>query len=392
VADIAFGAPEVFGTIDWLEGLKVLEVTTGVAAPLVGRVLGELGAEVVKLESRAKIDVNRARVPRPDDPEGYPASEAFQLLHEANAGKKSITLNLKHPAGKQQFLELLRESDVFIENFAPGWLERLGLSVPEILETAPRLIVLSASGYGQTGPLRTQRAYAPVMTSLAGIEGLIGYADGSVTGACSLALADLNCSFHGVFLVLAALRGLEGTGLGQHIDLSQTEACASLIGEAFAEQQLDLRTPGPRGNAGTDGETWALLPAEGEDRWVGAATDRHRHNADLLDAFARSTTRPPTGELLASLAQHGFEAAPVLTPVEVAADASFGDRGFLQRVEHPLEPIGELVITSIPWHLDGEVPTVAAAAPLLGQDTERYFKARLAPDIYEQYDAEGVFF
>src|ERR1700761_395254 len=137
------------GAVDWLSGLRVLEVTTGVAAPLVGRILGELGADVTKLESRAKIDVNRARVPRPDDPEGFPASEAFQLLHEANAGKRSVTLNLKEAAGKELFLDLLRDFDVFIENFAPGWLDRLGLSPEGILAAAPQLIVLSASGYGQ---------------------------------------------------------------------------------------------------------------------------------------------------------------------------------------------------------------------------------------------------
>src|ERR1700722_397746 len=190
-------APSTAGSpvaaIDWLSGVRVLEVATGGSAPLIGRVLGEPGADVTKLESRAKLDVNRTRVPRPDDPEGFPASEAFQLLHEANAGKRSVTLNLKEPAGKELFLDLLRDVDVFIENFAPGWLDRLGLSPEGILAAAPQLIVLSASGYGQTGPLRAQRAYAPVMTSLAGIEGLIGYGPGDVTGASSLALADLNC-------------------------------------------------------------------------------------------------------------------------------------------------------------------------------------------------------
>jgi crotonobetainyl-CoA:carnitine CoA-transferase CaiB-like acyl-CoA transferase len=381
----------VLGRIDWLDGVKVLEVTTGVAAPLVGRVLGELGADVTKLESRAKLDVNRMRVPRPDDPEGFPAGEAFQLLHEANLGKSSITLNLKEPTGKELFLQLLRDSDVFIENFAPGWLDRLGLSAASILEMAPGLVMLSASGYGQTGPLRSQRAYAPVMTSLAGIEGLIGYADGEVMGACSLALADLNCSFHGVFLVLAALRGRRATGLGQHIDLSQTEACASLIGEAFVEHQLGIGTPTPRGNAGQDGERWALIPSAEEDRWVAAGTDRRRSRHDELIAIEKDPVRPSTAELLRTLQDHGFEAAPVLTPVDVAGDGAFAQRGFLQQVDHPLDMIGRLTVTSLPWHLDGVVPEVSGAAPRLGADNERFYRRHLTTTEFQELEEKGVF-
>ena len=388
-------APSTAGSpvaaIDWLSGVRVLEVATGVSAPLIGRVLGELGADVPKLESRAKLDVNRTRVPRPDDPEGFPASEAFQLLHEANAGKRSVTLNLKEAAGKELFLDLLRDVDVFIENFAPGWLDRLGLSPEGILAAAPQLIVLSASGYGQTGPLRAQRAYAPVMTSLAGIEGLIGYGPGDVTGASSLALADLNCSFYGVFLIAAALHGRRTTGRGQYIDLSQTEAAASLIGEAFVEQQLGIRVPEPRGNTSTDGEHWTLLHLEEDDRWIAAGTNGDRGDSEQPTKLAARLDRPSAAELLRILAEHGFEAAPVLTPDEVATDKHFEARALLQRVTHPLEAIGQLTITSVPWHLDGIVPRISGAAPCLGRDTDDFFGARMPAEDFAKY-AEGKVF
>ena len=389
------GAHAQVGAVNWLSGLRVLEVTTGVAAPLIGRILGELGADVIKLESRAKLDVNRTRVPRPDDPEGFPASEAFQLLHEANAGKRSITLNLKEAAGKELFLELLRDVDVFIENFAPGWLERLGLSPDAILAAAPQLIMLSASGYGQTGPLRTQRAYAPVMTSLAGIEGLVGYGPDDVTGASSLALADLNCSFYGVFLITAALRGRQVTGRGQYLDLSQTEAAACLIGEAFVEQQLGLRVPAPQGNTSTDGEHWTLLAAAGDDRWVAAGTDRDDRTVSQLPELTGQPGRPgrpSAADLLRVLADHGFEAAPVLTPDEVATDELFQRQALLQRVTHPLEAIGELTITSVPWHLDGIVPRIAGPAPCLGSDTDDFFRRRLSAEAFTTYAEDKVFF
>lgn len=377
--------------VDLLAGVTVVEVTTGVAAPLIGRVLGELGATVVKIESRMKPDVNRMRLPRPDDPEGFPASESFQLLHEANAGKKSVTLNLKTTEGKELFVELLQEADVFIENFAPGWLDRLELSPARIRDLAPKLVMLSASGYGQTGPLRTQRAYAPVMTSLAGIEGLVGYGPDDVMGACSIALADLNCSFFGVYLVLAALHGRRHTGIGQHIDLSQTEACASLIGEAFVEQQLGIRTPRPYGNEGVGGEKWSVMRAAEEGAWVAAGTDRDLRDADVLRRIETQHDRPKAAELLRTLAEHGFESAPVLSPDEVATDEQFSQMSFLQQVEHPLAAIGELSITSLPWLIDGVVPEVAAAAPMLGVDGEDFFRARMSPDRFEAYVESGVF-
>ncbi|KAA9164444.1 CoA transferase [Amycolatopsis acidicola] len=371
---------EVFGEVGWLRGLRVVEVTTGVAAPLIGRVLAELGAEVVKVESRAKIDVNRARLPRPDDPEGFPADEAFQLLHEANADKKSVTLNLKTAEGKELFRKLLSDADLFIENFAPGWLERLGMPVATLLEEFPRLIIVSASGYGQTGPLRTQRAYAPVMTSLAGIEGLIGYSDGEVVGCSALALADLNCTFNGVFLALAALYGRRKTGRGQHADISQTEACVSLIGEAFVEQQLDGAVPRPRGNQGPEDEPWSVLPTADEDEWVAAGAE-----------IPAPAERPDRETLLGRLRERGLECAPVLSPAAVAADERFAERGFLQRVAHPHPLIGELTITSVPWQLDGVVPKVGAPAPCLGQDNEEVFGRYLGAREFGDYEANGVF-
>ncbi|WP_369046570.1 CaiB/BaiF CoA transferase family protein [Sinomonas sp. P10A9] len=373
--------------IRWLEGINVVEVTTAVSAPLVGRVLAELGAEVVKVESRAKPDVNRARLPRPADPEGFPAHEAFQLLHEASASKRSVTLNLKTEAGLELFLDLLHDADVFIENFVPGWLDRLGLSIQALRERFPRLVILSASGYGQTGPLRTQRSYAPVMSALAGVEGLIGYDDGEVLGCSALALADLNCSFYGVFLVAAALRGREETGQGCHVDLSQIEAASTLAGEAFAEHGLGGTRPRPRGNADPDGTPWTLMPAKAGPRtgWVAAAGQ-----GDDLGTDAPGADRWPRDELLARLAARGVEAAPVLTPDDVAEDPGFAARGFTQRIGHPHPLVGELHVTSIPWYLDGELPRVRGTAPLLGGDNAAVLTRYLSQDQLSTLEQQGA--
>ncbi|KAF0957776.1 CaiB/BaiF CoA transferase family protein [Rhodococcus sp. T7] len=367
--------------LDWLSGIRVVEVSTGVAGPLTGRILAELGADVIKVESRAKLDVNRVRVPREEmsglaDPETLQL-EGFGLLHEASASKRSVTLNLKTEAGRELFLHLLSEADVFVQNFAPGWLERLGLSVDDLLHQCPRLVVLSATGYGQDGPLCQQRAYAPIMSSLAGLEGVIGYEDGAVVGASATAMADLNCSFYGAYLVLAALNGRTETGGGRHLDLSQTEACVALLGEAMVEYATTGKVPGPTGNSGPTGSR-EVVPCK-DGRW--AVVDDAPEGSELLDR----------DELVTRLHSAGSVATPVLTPQEVLQDPGFRDRGLFQQVDHPV--LGELTTTSIPWHLDGSVPGVRSSSPLLGVDTEDVM-TRLLGVTSEEFDrltTEGAF-
>ena len=373
--------------IDWLAGVRVVEVTTGVAAPLSGRILAELGADVVKVESRAKLDVNRVRVPRAAmaglaDEETL-RLEGFGLLHEASASKRSITLDLKNETGRELFLRLLGGSDVFVQNFAPGWLERLGLSVHELLECFPRLVVLSATGYGQAGPLRGQRAYAPIMSSLAGLEGLIGYEDGAVVGASATAMADLNCSFYGAYLVLAALHGRTASGGGRHLDLSQTEACVALIGEAMVEYAETGKAPGPVGNSAPTGRREVVPCADGG--WV-VVEDA----PEDLDPTEWTTTRD-RDDLVRRLQADGIAATPVLTPDEVLLDPGFRERGLFQEVEHPV--LGPLTATSVPWHVDGVVPRVRSSSPLLGEHTEEIARGLLGlePAEIARLTAEGAF-
>lgn len=377
--------PASAAPVSWLSGIRVVEVTTGTAAPLAGRVLADLGADVIKVESRAKPDIHRARLPRSSDPDGYPAAEAFQLLHEVNSSKKSVTFNLKSDMGMMLFDSLLRSCDVFIENFAPGWLERLGSSFDELRRRYPELIMLSASVYGQEGPRRAQRGYAPVMSALAGIEGLVGYEDGEVVGILASALSDLNSSYYAAYLVLAALAERQQTGLGQYIDLSQIEASTALIGEAFAEQQLYGGQPGPAGNAGIDAQSWHVYPTAQDDEWVAAAATTPEQAA--LIAAASGGDRQAA---LDRLRREGIEAAPVLSPDEVDAGSLVTSR--LQSVTHPDPQIGELHVTSLPWLLDGMVPLVRSAAPRLGEHTRDVcIDLGMTPEVYEAHSESEAF-
>lgn len=171
--------------------------------------------------------------------------DAFPMLHELNAGKKSITLNLKSPDGRQLFARLLDRCDVFIENYAPGWLDRLGLPLAQICASNPRLVVLAASAYGEEGPLAQQRAYAPIMTALSGLEGLIGYGPDDVLGMVATAFSDSNSAYFAMLSVFAGLLERQRSGAGGLIDLSQTGAAVCMTGVAIAEQQLTGQIPGP---------------------------------------------------------------------------------------------------------------------------------------------------
>lgn len=404
-----------------LTGLRVIEVGTAVSIPLVGAVLANLGAEVLKVESRQRLDINRARVPRTAAAGRDPAAEAesFPLLHELNPGKKSVTLNLKNPAGLELFGRLLAGSDVFIENYAPGWLARLGLPWADLLTRYPRLIALAASAYGEEGPLCQQRAYAPIMTGLAGLEGLIGYQDGATVGMMATALSDPNAAYFGVLAVFAALLDRQRTGLGCLIDLSQTEAAACLVGTAMAEYQLTGVEPGPRGNDRPGREPHDFLPCAGEDSWVAlsvggdeqwravagvagpqagladprfaTAAGRREHRDAVRAALAAWTRTRKAAEIVAALQGAGVACAPVLGVEEMESSPMLRARKLTTRVDHPL--LGEMEVTGTPWHVDGEVPEPRGAGPVLAADTRQVMADVLGLDDgdFAAYQAQGAF-
>lgn len=372
--------------LDWLSSIRVTECTIGVSTPLSARVLSDLGADVVRLESRAKLDVNRTRLTRRKEWADVPAEESFGLLHEANAGKRSALLDLKTSVGRELFGRLMDHTDVFVQNFVPGWLERIGLSITQLREQNPALIVLSAGCYGQSGPGSTQRAYAPVMTALGGVEGLIGYEDGEVQGTMASALADLNAAYVGAFAVLAALAERRRTGVGSHIDLSQTEAAALLAGEALAELQLTDVVARPRGNAGMEPSPWRLVQCEHDDEWL-AVTGIDDAAAESLRERGPRTAR---AELLAWCLDHDYECAEVAPSPPGMLSSGEGSDRLAQAVSH--EMLGRLSITALPWSLNGVRAALASASPQLGGDTRTVLADRLGLDdaAIDRYEAAGA--
>jgi crotonobetainyl-CoA:carnitine CoA-transferase CaiB-like acyl-CoA transferase len=383
----------------FFKNIRVLEIGTAVAVPLVGAVLANLGAEVIKIESAAKLDANRIRVRKAGDAAGG-MDESFPFVHEFNPGKRSITLNLKTEKGRDLFLRLIEKSDVFIQNFAPGWLDRIDLPIAKLLARNPRLIMLSSSGYGQDGPKRDQRVFAPVMTALAGMESLVGdEKTGDVFGLLATAWGDFNASYLGVFAILSALYQRLQTGRGGHIDLSQVEGVVGTLGEALAEMQIDGRVPGPRGNSASPYAPRNAYPCAGHDRWIGItvtsdelwrklielvaeaapdlakeldraawrlASGRRADRDEIDDLLGRWTRQYEADALAEHLQAAGIACSPLLRADEVETDTQLVARGLASKQFHVTQ--GEMLITNTPWHFDGKVAGARAAGPLFGSD------------------------
>ena len=195
--------------------LRVLDLSRAVAGPFAGRILADLGANVVKAELPG-TDVAQAY--------GKVIRGRAGLYSQVNAGKRSVLMDLHQPAGVSLLLDLAAACDVVVENFRPGVLDRFGTGWPALSAVNPRLVMLSISGFGQDGQDAERAAYAPVIHAEAGLIGRQADLSGDPPEDIAFALADALAGLHGTIAILAALRLRDRTGTGQHIDLSMLEA------------------------------------------------------------------------------------------------------------------------------------------------------------------------
>jgi benzylsuccinate CoA-transferase BbsF subunit len=252
-----------------LAGLRVANFGWGLVGPTAGQLLAFLGAEVIKIESRARPDIQRTIPPFAS---GVPDPDRSIQNHAFWAGNRSASLNLKTREGCELALELVARSGVVIENFGLGAMERLGLGYASLRERVPDLIFASLASTGQFGPLAAYRTYGNSLSSLAGLDSLTGYADGGLQ-AMENAYADPLGGVIGALAILLALAHRERTGRGQHIDYSQLEGVLQLVGPTFLDHGFNGRVGGPIGNrhpAGA-GAPHGVFPCRGSDRWIAIA-------------------------------------------------------------------------------------------------------------------------
>jgi benzylsuccinate CoA-transferase BbsF subunit len=377
-----------------LAGYRVVDFGWVWAGTLLGSILGLYGAEVIKMESKRRID-------------GLRIGKVFELGNELekntffqnlNRNKLSITLDISKPKGVQLIKELVKKSDIVSENFSPGVLERRGMDYPSLAKVKPDIIMVSLSPMGQQGPLSRLVTYAPIISALSGIDSLVGYPDENPIGF-KHAYADVVASMCGLFSVLAAIRHHARTGEGQYIDLSQCESVMPAMGEAFMDYEMNGRVMRPQGNTSKTIAPHGIYPCSGDDKWVSIAVkteeewqsfcqaignpswatqdkfsdaSRRIANAKELDKHVTEwTLQHDRYEVAEILQKAGVAATPVLTTEDIFLDPHFNERKTFVDVEHPMT--GSSVLYNTPWKIK-DMEVTWHHAPLLGEYNDYVFE------------------
>ena len=223
-----------------LKGVRVIDLTRVLAGPFCTMNLADLGAEVIKIEVPGRGDDSRGFAPiLPGGDSGY--------FYSVNRGKKSVTIDLRQPDGAELMLKLASKSDVVVENFSPGTMDRFGVGYTRLSAANPAIILCSISGFGQSGPMAAAPAYDIVAQALGGTMSITGPAGGDPT-RCGVSIGDLAAALYGVIAILSALRLRERTGAGRHLDIAMLDCQVALLEDALARYSATGKVPGPLGS------------------------------------------------------------------------------------------------------------------------------------------------
>jgi len=372
-----------------LDGLTVLDLSTQLSGPYCSMLLGDLGADVIKVERPGQGDDARAFPPFVNG-----QSAPFMTF---NRNKRSLALDLKRPTGREICLKLVRQADVFLENFRPGAAERLGLDYAQVSAGNPRIIYCSISGFGQTGPYRERGGFDLIAQGMSGLMSITGEEDGPPLRV-PIPLSDIGAGMFGAIGVLAALRARDQSGRGQWVDTSLLETpIAWSVYEAasyFATGEIPPRLgAGHRASAPyqpfrtQDG--WLNLGAAGQQFWpkvceVLGLTDlvsdprfvtnalRVKHRKELAALLQERFDRATTAHWLSRLEAEEIPAGPILTYDQVFADPQVRHREMAVDVDHPVA--GRTRVLGVPIKLGNTPAGVRQPAPTLGQHTEEILK------------------
>lgn len=369
-----------------LDDLRVLDLSRVLSGPYCTMVLADLGADVIKIEHPDGGDDTRAWVP----PSRGDESVYFLSL---NRNKRSLTVDLKTPEGKEIIYRLAKWADVVVENFRPGTADKLGVGYDALSKLNPRLVYCAISGFGQTGPYRDKPGYDAVAQAMGGLMSVTGYPDLPPV-RFGVPIADLGAAMWSLVGILAALRARDETGRGQYVDTSLYEGQLAWLtyvaGNYFATGQNPERygsahpTIVPYQTFETqDGD---IMLAVGNDRLWRKFTvavelpeltddpkyrtnrDREAHRGELVEILSSVFKRRTVDEWLERLDEAGIPAAPVKTVEEVVHDPHAKAREMFVTVEHPTA--GDVTLPGIPVKFSETPGAVETPPPTLGQHSE----------------------
>jgi crotonobetainyl-CoA:carnitine CoA-transferase CaiB-like acyl-CoA transferase len=396
-----------------LEELRVIELGAGMAVPWLGRILAWCGAEVIKIESRAYPDVTRLYVP-PRQPELGIQPQLSPWFTDWNAGKRFVSLDLRRPEAVELCHRLVERSDVLIENYSAGVIDKLGLGWEALSRVNPRLVMLSSTGYGHWGPDYRNVTWGPNLEALSGLAHLSGF-PGRACTMTHFAFPDPLSALHGLFAVMSALEHRDRTGRGQHISIAQLETCISAFGQVLLEYFANGREPQPLGNRSLHRAPHGCYPCRGDDRWCAIAVSSDEEWQRLCDAIGLDAARHPTREArLAAAAEideqiaawtrerdphdvmHRLQSAGVAaaavqtTEDQLHRDPHLAARRFFEEIPHAKK--GKVLAAGIPLGLTGTPGRTPHAGEAIGQDNDYVFGEilGLSGDEIERLEVAGA--
>ncbi len=393
-----------------LKGIRVIDMTHNQAGPACAQILGFLGADVIKLEEPKGGDV--ARTNMRDKPD---SDSLFFLI--LNANKRSLTLNLKTDEGKNLFRKVIAESDVLLENFGPGALDRLGLGYEALAKVNPRLIYATIKGFGTYGPYSGYKSFEPIAQAMGGAMGVTGYPDSPPTFNFP-AIGDSGTGMHMAIGILAALQQRHSSGKGQHVEVSMQDAVVNLIRVSLRDHQRYGHPPPRSGNQlgqTVPGTTYPCAPGGPNDyvyifaqpqMWkpfLGAigmpelaedarfATPAARwENRQILNGIVEGWTRQRSKhEVMRILGEAGVPSGACLDTGEVLADPHLREREMIVDIDFPTR--GTYQTVGCPIKLS-DSPAEVTRPPLLGEHTSELLAALcdVGPETLERLRESGV--
>lgn len=374
-----------------LAHLKVLDVSQVMAGPFCCMLLGDMGADVVKVEPPRTGDQTRRAM-------GFRLKGAdsggFLAL---NRNKRSIEIDLKSEAGLEAFYELVRGADVLVENNRPGVAARLKIDYPTLKAINPRLVYASISGFGQTGPWSRRPGFDLIAQAMTGIMSVTGHPD-MPPAKSSVPVGDLGAGLFAAYAVLSAVQGRDRSGEGQYVDVSLFESALSLSIWEVAEFWGTQKVPAPIGSANRMSAPYQAFRASDRHFVFGAAnqklwmalcevierpdllqdprfatnTDRLRHREALVAALEPTLATRTADEWIDALLAAGVPAAPILSYDEALVSEQARARNMVMEMEHPVE--GTIRQLGFPVKLHGTPQQLRRPPPLLGQHTEEIMR------------------
>ena len=370
-----------------LNGVKVLDLTRALAGPYCTLMLGDYGADVIKIEIPGRGDDTRQWGPP------FVNGESAYFL-SINRNKRSLTLNLKEPSGRDVFMRLVKDADVVVENFTPGVTGRLGIDYGSVKGVNSKIVYASISGFGQTGPYRKKPAYDQMMQGLGGIMSLTGEPDGEPQ-KMGIALTDIGAGMLAAYAVMVALFHRERTGEGQYIDVSMLDLQVSWLtyqaGTFFATGAPPARVGAAHPNLApyqafmcADGKF--VNVAVGNERFWGRFCeamertdladnpkfalnrDRVNNRKELIDLLQAEFRKANAQHWVGILEDAGVPCGPINDLEDVFGDPQVNERAMRLKVEHP--SAGEIDQTGIPIKFSGTPGSIDAPPPVLGEHTE----------------------